>query len=303
MFIVEPLAAESTIRSPLGFMSLSTKWGNILFPGVTVLTTNFVQLSLLLHEYKKLKDEKKSNNSIKDILKSENTHRRLEKEWRRIRKEDDLVKTRMTYWNRYGSMFNYFQLDKNYKKLIRKTPIATAARLYKVVFQKNDTYSEKRKDARNRRIQHARRYSKIENWIQKSIDEKNYRALQWWVVGANHVEFADLPDLQLVRQLEFALSIWQTYFELCVSSYPQFRCLPLKPKKIKLAALVEKLILRDKQVATDESTKITKAESIENYDLARELLYIHQTYLKKKMPKWQKLVRKKYPTSADLVLL
>jgi hypothetical protein len=47
MFLVEPYAPEPSIRSALGFLALSTRWANLLFPGITVLTRDFFHLELL----------------------------------------------------------------------------------------------------------------------------------------------------------------------------------------------------------------------------------------------------------------
>jgi hypothetical protein len=38
LFIVQPFQKDSDIRSALGFMSLASRWGDHLFPGITVLT-------------------------------------------------------------------------------------------------------------------------------------------------------------------------------------------------------------------------------------------------------------------------
>src|SRR5437868_7912779 len=82
-FIVEPYLKPTTIRSPLGFMSQATYWAQLLFPGITVLTRDFLHIELLLRELRRCKKAGAPREKILSTLRSVTLHARLEREYRR----------------------------------------------------------------------------------------------------------------------------------------------------------------------------------------------------------------------------
>jgi hypothetical protein len=81
-FIIEPYLKASTVRSPLGFMSLATHWAQLLFPGITVLTRDFLHLELLLRELRRRNRSGESRQKILAAMSAVTLHARLEREYR-----------------------------------------------------------------------------------------------------------------------------------------------------------------------------------------------------------------------------
>jgi|LULF01.1.fsa_nt_gb hypothetical protein len=58
MFFIKPFRKTPSVRSSLGFMTISSRWAGVLFPGLTVLTRDLVVLQAMHKAYLELKSEK-----------------------------------------------------------------------------------------------------------------------------------------------------------------------------------------------------------------------------------------------------
>lgn len=120
MFIVQPFQRQASIRSILGFMSLATRWGDYLFPGITVLTRDLHDVKAIhetaikmgvgdsprkRYEFQRPATDHKIAYTLSKLLSREN-----------MRFSPNQLTQRMTYWQRYGSLINHFGLLEFVKK-------------------------------------------------------------------------------------------------------------------------------------------------------------------------------------------
>jgi hypothetical protein len=212
LFIVQPYLKASTIRSPLGFMSLATYWAQLLFPGITVLTRDFRHVELLHRELRRHKTVGVPREKIDEALRSPALHKRLEKEYRqRVGRETDAAITKVTYWQRYRSLFDYFGLW-NAPRLLRRTELWALVFAPRVPAEFRSWAVAEKADHRRRRISHTRWYLRFRNGLR----EANGRvgpAVLWWVTGEGGPRDAS-EEIRLSRRLSYAFLIWQTLFEV-----------------------------------------------------------------------------------------
>lgn len=195
-------------------MSLASQWGEFLFPGVTVLTRHPLHLRLLQLEY--LKVWKKTGDSREAFrhLRKRSVHRKLEKLARTTLNEDsNKPETKMTYWQRYGSMFKYFKLDKATKAL-SITDIRSIV-YSPTIPRKHRLWCIEDPVMRRRRVSHVAWYESFTTRLPDDPDEQLDCLLRdepAWFTGSGFRN--KVPDpVKLSRQLEYAFLIWQTYFE------------------------------------------------------------------------------------------
>jgi hypothetical protein len=280
-FIVEPYLKATTIRSPLGFMSQATYWAQLLFPGITVLTRHFLHVELLHRELRRLKNAGERRERIEEALRSPALHKRLEQQYRRrIRKEDDKTVTKMTYWQRYGSMFEYFGLWDAPHVMGRRD-------LWRLVFCSHVPNEFRAWAARSengagrrRRIRHTRWYQRFRAQLLQSNGQVPARLL-WWVTGEGGPQDAS-HEIRLSRRLSYAFLIWQTIFEVGVKLRLRDHVLPRASTwPVNGRAAVDLLVLAQ---ATDEPS---------SDDLKRifsGLLSAHAQQLSPGLPRWQAAV-------------
>src|SRR5262249_17511898 len=148
----------STIRSPLGFMSQATYWAQLLFPGITVLTRDFLHVELLHRELRRQKNHGVPREKIDQMLRSPALHRRLDQEYKhRVGRETDTTITKVTYWQRYSSLFNYFRLW-DAPRLLRRTELGSLVFDPRVPVEFRSWAVSEKADRRRRRISHTRWY-------------------------------------------------------------------------------------------------------------------------------------------------
>jgi hypothetical protein len=208
-FIIEPYLKATTVRSPLGFMSQATYWAQLLFPGITVLTRHFFHVELLLRELRRRRRLGDMREKIEPALRSRSLHRRLERQYMRyLGEEPDAVVTKVTYWQRYGSMFDYFGLWRAPRGLDQ-------SELWQIVFASRmpeEFRTWARQEApveRRRRISDTRWYLRF----QKELAEAGPDRILWWITGDRAP--SDVSDeIRLSRRLSYAFLVWQTLFEV-----------------------------------------------------------------------------------------
>jgi hypothetical protein len=208
-FIIEPYIKAATVRSPLGFMSQATYWAQLLFPGITVLTRHFFHVELLLRELRRRRRLGDVREKIEPALRSRSLHRRLEREYMRyLGEEPDAVVTKVTYWQRYGSMFDYFGLWRAPRGL-------DESELWQIVFasrmpEEFRTWTRQESPVeRRRRISDTRWYLRF----QKELAEAGPDRILWWITG-DHAPSDVSAEIRLSRRLSYAFLVWQTLFEV-----------------------------------------------------------------------------------------
>jgi hypothetical protein len=280
-FIIEPYVKPSTIRSPLGFMSQATYWAQLLFPGVTVLTRHFLHVELLLRELRRKRKAGESRYKIEQLLRSPTVHRRLEQEYKRaVGAENDQVITKMTYWQRYASMFEYFGLWSAPRNLQPRD-------LWQIVFsgrlpsQFRAWVTPEVAEKRRRRIAHTRWYLRFQQELIAASGQPE--RLLWWVTGEGGPRDASV-EIRLSRRLSYAFLLWQTLFEVGAklrfrgAAFPNTTSRPLNPRET-----VELLVLavEDAEPSTDTLRRVFSG-----------LLSAHAHQLKPSMPNWQAAVER-----------
>ncbi len=219
VFIVEPFGADSSIRSALGFMSLTSRWGAIMFPGITVLTRDLQDLRamhLVIANQRRAKNfdpamfmRKEADDIIADQLASilkTGTGR-------------DYNKQVMSYWQRYGSMVRYFNL-------FQSDEVPTLERYREIVFSPNIRFSSgepndlQAKDVRAVRITNSSWYRSFCDSSLNASELRDIRQvylnadIRWWLTGLDCPNNLDVPEIiKLSRELEFALTVWQSCLE------------------------------------------------------------------------------------------
>lgn len=271
MFLIEPYVSEPSIRSALGFMGLSSRWANVLFPGITVLTREFLQLELLHREMCRLRRSGKSRERVESELAKRSMHRALEAEFNHKRdpeSTDDAV-TKMTYWQRYASMVRHFKLWESRKAL-------SSSELHDLVFKRSIPVRHRAlkveaPEARSRRINHT-------VWYGQHREKECVQKL-WWVRG----EFSPAgwsDELRLARRLELGFIVWQTYFEICVALLTQKQTIPTQPIKTDFPQAMHDL----KALSEEESPLSCDSRRLRR--VAAQLLWVHDFELKG-MLRWQ----------------
>jgi len=216
MFIVQPFAKQTSIRSILGFMSLATRWGDHLFPGITVLTRD-------LHDVKAMHEVAASMQVIKSPVQRAQFQRpetdvkiarRLTKllQGERISVPPGELIQRMSYWQRYGSLIEHFGLlDTVHPKSVQG--------YRNMIFGDGFGTGKDEPEIRKRRIRHFNWYRKNRPKVTAEATEVHslFRGPQgawrrWWLTGLNPPN--EVPTcVGLVRGVEFFFIIWQTLFE------------------------------------------------------------------------------------------
>jgi hypothetical protein len=217
MFIVQPFQRQTSIRSILGFMSLATRWGDYLFPGITVLTRDLHDVKAIhetaiamrvgesprkRHEFQRPETDRKIAYTLSKLLSREN-----------MRFSPNQLTQRMTYWQRYGSLISHFGLLDE-----KRTKSVDGYR--EMIFSDRCGPANEEPAIRRRRITHFKWYRHNRHNIPTVAGDDVHRLFvgqtgswrHWWLTGLRPP--ADAPiGVRLVRELEFFFVVWQTLFE------------------------------------------------------------------------------------------
>lgn len=198
-------------------MSLATRWGDYLFPGITVLTRDLHDVKAIhetairmdvansprrRYEFQRPATDPTIARELSKVLSREN-----------IQKSSSELTQQMTYWQRYGSLVDHFGL------LDQKRPKSVDG-YRKMIFQDRLGLAKDEPRIRRRRISNFRWYSRNRGKvfaIQPTDIQHLFRGetgswRRWWLTGMKPP--ANVPDsICLVRELEFFFTVWQTLFE------------------------------------------------------------------------------------------
>jgi hypothetical protein len=294
LFIVQPFQKDSDIRSALGFMSLASRWGDYLFPGITVLTRDLYAVQAM---HQVAVGIGACNPERRPALRRRTTDlkiaRKLRENLARVgdrRPLEDLLQT-MTYWQRYGSLFTHFALLDDRR--------AHSAEWYRRLIFSASPGKAGQDDAelRGRRLAHFKWYRR--NRVRLvAVEEDGARGLfrgadgawrRWWLTGRRPPP--DVPEpIRLVRELEFFFVVWQTLFEAAVRTIWFSGRLSLTPLRTgdpitAFAALVSE---------AKESRQPTP-----NAKLVRTCMRLHETIVAPHAVPWQRAVTRRLGAAAD----
>ncbi|MDK2744409.1 MAG: hypothetical protein NDI90_16025 [Nitrospira sp. BO4] len=280
-FIIEPYMKPNTIRSPLGFMSQATYWAQLLFPGVTVLTRHFLHVQLLLRELRRKSRTTESRQEIEKVLRSQTVHRRLEREYKAaVGIENDLVITKMTYWQRYASMFEYFGLWKA-PRTLRPRELWQIVFYSRVPRQFRKWVKPEAPEKRRRRIAHTLWYLRFKPDLEDAHGQP--QRIPWWVTGEGCPRDVSV-EIRLSRRVSYAFLIWQTLFEVGIKLRCRGTALPKASNRMfnawETVELLE-LATQDPEPSTDTLKRVFSG-----------LLSAHAHQLQPSMPTWQTVVER-----------
>jgi hypothetical protein len=198
-------------------MSLATRWGDYLFPGITVLTRDLHDVKAIheiairigvansprkRYQFQRPATDPMVARELSKILAREN----IQRSFRELTQQ-------MTYWQRYGSLVDHFGL------LDQKRPKSLDG--YRMmIFQDHFGPANDEPTIRKRRIKHFKWYRQNRAKvfaIQPTDIQQLFRGeagawRRWWLTGLRPP--AKVPDsICLVRELEFFFTVWQTLFE------------------------------------------------------------------------------------------
>jgi hypothetical protein len=296
MFVVQPFRKEPSIRSVLGFMSIATRWGDYLFPGITVLTRNLYAVQAMhqiaiemrawephrRHEFQSRKTDGKIARRLSEILAKKGIQR----------KPETLIQ-KMTYWQRYGSLFEFFDL------LSQKR--ASSVNAYQqIIFDPNHPLSgNDQKTFQSRRIRHFGWYDRHRDRALANIRYDDVMSVfrgkwgnwkRWWLTGAK------VPDgvpkaICLVRELEFFFTIWQTLFEsagLLAHERQPFNCRPIRTRHPTIDFLSSLLRLHQLGHQSEDCKR-----------LIATCFLLHNQMIKPRLKKWEREVKNLIPEQSS----
>ena len=187
MFIVRPFGADSSIRSALGFMSLTSRWGALMFPGITVLTRDLNDFRAIHRVI--LKQKRAGKFDLNKFIQKENDDPIADELADMFGgSRGDYNKQVMSFWQRYGSMVRYFNLFSAEDEL----PVS---RYRDIIFsptirlRNNEPNDLQCHDVRHVRIKNAAWYRSFsENTLSKAeyTDVSKLYAstkMRWWMTG------------------------------------------------------------------------------------------------------------------------
>jgi hypothetical protein len=307
MFLIKPFQAPTTIRSSLGFMSLATRWGEYLFPGITVLTRDVRDLKVMhdialevgldgtpssaLQKFQSRESDEKIARRLKELLRKE-----------KIEKPLAPLTQQATYWQRYGNTFNYFKLFTVRRSRDRET-------FTNLIFSNSPPFPNENVTARKRRVRHFKWYRDFRKNLRRLDNEHDANRFlkgshnilrRWWL--APMPNYRNLPhaikempqSIQIVRELEYALTVFQIIFES--ASLLSLAGAFAVPKRSNLRAGPVELV----RAFLNARSHCGPAELQNLLDIA---LRCHETDLVTRLPYWVKKVREEIADVGDQQLL
>ncbi|MBX2989144.1 MAG: hypothetical protein KF802_14735 [Bdellovibrionaceae bacterium] len=283
LFYVEPFEKGESIRSALGFMSLTSRWGNVLFPGITVLTRDLFDV-LALHSVAIDEMNRKRPNWAQ--FRGKGTDVRVAHVLTSLARSGIIAsdskrgyRQRMTYWQRYGSLLNHFNM------LTSPKALGGLPGYRRLIFDPNYTPRkgqpwEKNSVQRETRIVNATWYRDRGYAIQDNIDSGNLSRIldnqlhYWWITGLEAPARGVSDSIKLARRLEFALTVWQTTFEAAI------QCVRFKNSIPKRSGLKEPRLLREFLLACLQC-KESGSETRAYRDVVAHGLQLHEIHFRR----------------------
>jgi hypothetical protein len=281
-FVVRSFDREGSIRSVLGFMSLATRWGDHLFPGITVLTRDLHDVKAIhetaismgvadsprnRYEFQRPGTDPTIARDLSKILSRESIRR----SWKDLTQQ-------MTYWQRYGSLVDHFGL------LDQERPRSIEG-YRRMIFEDRLGPGKDEQKVRKRRIRHFKWYRHNRNNI-FSIQPTDIRHLfrgetgawrRWWLTGLKPP--AKVPtSICLVRELEFYFTVWQTLFEAsALLLHETGRADAPRTRSPRPLENFLELVLRSHSNTIADWRKLISV-----------CLQLHEYFVSPRLPKWQK---------------
>lgn len=288
LFYVEPFEKGESIRSALGFMSLTSRWGSVLFPGITVLTRDLYDvLALHLIAIKEMNSRRPNWNYFRSKENDKRVAQILTSHFGPDPKRG--YRQRMTYWQRYGSLLNHFNM--------LTSPKALSLQGYRrLIFDPNFRPRkgqpwERNAAQRETRVTNALWYRTRGHEIQYDIDESNLSRIfndqlrYWWMTGLEAPARSVPESIKLARKLEFALTVWQTTFEAAI------QCVRFKNALPKRSGLRQPRLLREFLTACLQC-KQDGSETKAYRDIVAHGLELHESLFRRNFFKgWSEGVR------------
>lgn len=287
MFIVQPFQKESSIRSVLGFMSLATRWGDYLYPGITVLTRDLHeikamhQIAISMRTWESPAQRKEFQKPETDLKISRHLSKILARQG--IRKHPNKLRQKMSYWQRYGSLFEHFGL-------LQERRVRTVQSYREMIFDPQYPRSgEGDIPERRRRIKHFNWYRKNRDKVLSRIEPSTISKLladphkRWWLTGEDPPDSLHIPDtITAVRELEFFFTIWQTLFESAAFLLHETGKCTIHPIQTRhpLRDFLNLILLLPSDYRTIDCKK-----------LAGVCLGLHETHIAPRLDRWQKDIR------------
>ena len=283
MFVVQPFRKDPDIRSVLGFMSIASRWGHYLFPGITVLTRDLYAVQAM-HQVAIRMRAWEPRGRVR--FQKRSTDAAIARQLKRIlpagRRDDDAKLLQvMTYWQRYGSLFQHFGLltERRHRSIRGYRQMIFASR--------PEELGEDTKSVQRRRITHFEWYRRHRRRLVDAPTGDGGRGLlhgphgqwrRWWLTGLGAPPRIPKPIL-LVRQLEFFFTVWQTLFEAGARSAAMSGRLP-------------KRAAPGRDLVAEFATLLLEARSADSEELNRRLvrvcLTLHERFVAPHVARWQR---------------
>jgi hypothetical protein len=283
LFIVQPFQKDSDIRSALGFMSIASRWGDYLFPGITVLTRDMYAIQAMHHVAVQMRAwEPDHRIAFRRRTTDSRIARRLSRalaEVGRQRPADKLLQV-MTYWQRYGSLFVHFGLLEN------RRPRSIGWYRDLAFAPHRDVIGRDEPHLRHRRLAHFRWYDRNRHRladVPEGAPERLFRGPDgkwrlWWLTGRGCPE--RVPEaIRLVREMEFFFIVWQTLFEAAVRTICFGGRVSLRPVAVSVPVQRCVALLRESRRAQQEVT---------SRQLVEVCLILHQRLVVPHVARWQR---------------
>lgn len=276
------------LRSALGFMSAATRWGDYLFPGITVLTRDLHDV-VALHQVYCERLARRDHPPLR-LLSGQRWDFAVGQELGRVLKRYKIPRParltqQMTYWQRYGSFFRYFQLIKR-----RKTGTVDSYR--RMVFSRDTGSVAEDPQRRRRRIRHFEWYRTHRRHLLANLAEPgtDLNGRRWWLTGLGAPSRTPI-GIVLARRLEYCFIIWQTAFESAAWLLHRERVLPTFSR---LSAgdpetLVTALLAARSNPTTGSVTRLLRAA-----------LSSHESTIRGTMTAWERRVRHELDADGDV---
>jgi hypothetical protein len=296
MFVVYPFRKDPDIRSVLGFMSLSTRWGDYLFPGITVLTRDLYAVQAMHQVAVRMKAWEPAHRAEFQRQSTDSKiARQLSRNLPPDRRDDDVrLQQQMTYWQRYGSLFSHFGLLQDRRK--------RSVRWYqRLIFDPSlPRVGEDSAALRHRRVTHFRWYRRNRSrLIDPPLEDRGRRLFRgasgswrrWWLTG-HGAPPAHVPEpIRLVRQLEFFFTVWQTLFEAAVRTISMGGRLALRPPAPRDPVAEFASLLLEAGRADQEGT---------SRQLVGVCMKIHERLIAPRLVRWQRDVARLFGPAVAL---